>query len=321
VGRRVAARLGQAIVVVWMVATLAFVLIHAAPGDPFGFDAPNISEAVRAHWRAQFGYDRPLGTQYLLWLGNVARGNLGYSHSMHEPVRAALAGALPRTLLLMGVALVVSFALGILLALFQVEHRGTRRARWAGNVALFFYSVPDFWLALVMLLAFAYWVPVLPAGFPVDMVMHQYMSPAAAFLDRLRHLVLPASTLVLLTTASIARFQRNELLDVLPLDFVRTARAKGLSERRVVRRHVLRNALIPTITLFGLSLPALLGGSVFVETVFAWQGMGWLTVNAIGLRDYPLVLAGVLLGTVLVVLGNLAADVAYALADPRLRVD
>ena len=320
-GRRVAARLGQAIVVVWMVATLAFVLIHAAPGDPFGFDAPNISEAVRAHWRAQFGYDRPLGTQYLLWLGNVARGNLGYSHSMHEPVRAALAGALPRTLLLMGVALVVSFALGILLALFQVEHRGTRRARWAGNVALFFYSVPDFWLALVMLLAFAYWVPVLPAGFPVDMVMHQYMSPAAAFLDRLRHLVLPASTLVLLTTASIARFQRNELLDVLPLDFVRTARAKGLSERRVVRRHVLRNALIPTITLFGLSLPALLGGSVFVETVFAWQGMGWLTVNAIGLRDYPLVLAGVLLGTVLVVLGNLAADVAYALADPRLRVD
>ncbi len=320
-GRRVAARLGQAIVVVWMVATFAFVLIHAAPGDPFGFDAPTVTEAVRAHWRAEFGYDRPLGTQYLLWLGNVARGNLGYSHSMHEPVRAALANALPRTLLLMGVALVLSFVLGILLALFQVERRGTRRARWAGNIALFFYSVPDFWLALVIVLAFAYWLPILPAGYPVSLATHDYMSPFAAFVDRLRHLVLPALTLVLLTTAAIARFQRNELLDVLPLDFVRTARAKGLSERRVVRRHVLRNALIPTITLFGLSLPALLGGSVFVETVFSWQGMGWLTVNAIGMRDYPLVLAGVLVGTVMVIAGNLMADVAYAVADPRLRVD
>lgn len=320
-GRRVAARLGQAVVVVWIVATLAFVLIHAAPGDPFSFDAPTVSEAVRAHWRAEFGYDRPLATQYLLWLGNLARGNLGYSHSMHEPVRDALAAALPRTLLLMAVALVGAFVLGILLALFQVEHRGTRRARWAGNVALFFYSVPDFWLALVMVLAFAYWLPILPAGYPVSMATHDYMAPLAAFVDRLRHLVLPALTLVLLTTAGIARFQRNELLDVLPLDFVRTARAKGLSERQVVRRHVLRNALIPTITLFGLSMPTLLGGSVFVEKVFAWQGMGWVVVNAIGLRDYPMVLAGVLVGTVMVILGNLAADLAYGLADPRLRVD
>lgn len=320
-GRRVAARLGQAVVVVWLVATLAFVLVHAAPGDPFGFDAPNVTEAVRAHWRAQFGYDRPLGTQYLLWLGNVARGNLGYSHSMHEPVRDALANALPRTLLLMGVAVALSFLLGVLLALYQVANDGRQRARWAGRVALFFYSVPDFWLALVLLLAFAYWLPVLPAGFPVDMTMHAYMAPGAALLDRVRHLVLPALTLVLLTTASIARFQRNELLEVLPLDFVRTARAKGVPERQVLRRHVLRNALIPTITLFGLSLPALLGGSVFVEKVFAWQGMGWLIVNAIGLRDYPLVLAGVLVSTVLVIAGNLLADVAYAIADPRLRVD
>jgi peptide/nickel transport system permease protein len=321
VGRRVAARLGQAVVVVWIVATLAFVLIHAAPGDPFSFDAPTVSMAVRAHWRAQRGLDRPLATQYVVWLENLARGDLGYSTSMHEPVRAALAAALPRTLLLMGVALVCSFALGILLALFQVEYRGTRRARWAGNLALFFYSVPDFWLALVMVLAFAYWLPILPAGYPVEMATHDFMAPMAAFVDRLRHLVLPALTLVLLTTAGIARFQRNELLEVLPLDFVRTARAKGLPERRVVRRHVLRNALIPTITLFGLSMPALLGGAVFVEKVFSWQGMGWLIVNAIGLRDYDMVLGGVLVGTVMVILGNFIADLAYGLADPRLRVD
>ena len=320
-GRRVAARLGQAIVVLWTVATLAFVLIHAAPGDPFGFDAPNLTEAVRAHWRAEFGYDKPLLTQYGLWLRNLATGDLGYSHSLHEPVRAALAVALPRTLLLMGVAVVLSFAFGIVLAVFQVERHGTRRARWAGNVALFFYSVPDFWLALVVLLAFAYWIPILPAGYPVDMTMHAYMTPWAAFLDHVRHLILPAATLILLTTAAVARFQRAELLEILPLDFVRTARAKGIPEHRVLRVHVLRNALIPMISLFGLALPALLGGSVFVERVFSWQGMGSLTVTAIGTRDYPLVLAGVLVGSAMVVVGNLLADLAYAYADPRLRVD
>jgi len=152
------------------------------------------------------------------------------------------------------------------------------------------------------------------------MIMHDYLAPWPAFVDRLRHLVLPALTLTLLTTAGIARFQRNELLDVLPLDFVRTARAKGLDERAVLHRHVLRNALMPTITLIGLALPALLGGSVFVEKVFSWQGMGWVTVNAIAMRDYPLVLAGVLIGTVMVIAGNLVADLAYAFADPRLRV-
>ncbi len=319
-GRRVAARFGQAIVVLWIVTTLAFVLIHAAPGDPFGFDAPNVTPAVRAQWRAQFGYDRSLPAQYGLWLGNLARGDFGYSTSLHEPVRDAIADALPRTLLLMGAAVIASFAFGIGLALFQVRHRGRRRGRWAGHVALFFYSLPDFWLALVLLLAFAYWWPVLPPGHPVDMVMHDYMAPLPALIDRLRHLVLPAATLTLLTTAGVARFQRNELLDVLPLDFVRTARAKGLDERTVLRRHVLRNALIPTITLAGLALPALLSGSVFVEKVFSWQGMGWLTVNAIGLRDYPLVLAGVMVGTVMVVAGSLVADLAYLAADPRLRV-
>lgn len=319
-GRRVGARVVQAIVVLWVVATLAFVLIHAAPGDPFGFDAPSVTPAVRAQWRHLYGYDRPLPVQYGLWLRNLARGDLGYSTSLHEPVRAALADALPRTLYLMAVAVVASFALGIALALFQVRHPGTRRARWAGTTALFFYSLPDFWLALILLLAFAYWWPILPAGYPVDMVMHAYLAPWPALLDRLRHLVLPALTLTLLTTAGVARFQRQELLDVLPLDFVRTARAKGLDERTVVRRHVLRNALMPTITLFGLAVPALLGGSVFVEKIYSWQGMGWLTVTAIGMRDYPLVLAGALVGTVMVVLGNLAADLAYLAADPRLRV-
>ncbi len=320
-GRRVAARFGQAVIVLWVVTTLAFVLIHAAPGDPFGFDAPSVTPAVRARWRAQFGYDRPLPEQYARWLGNLARGDFGYSTSLHEPVRAAIADALPRTLYLMGAAVVASFALGIALALYQVRHRGARRGRWAGHLALFFYSLPDFWLALVLLLVFAYWWPVLPPGNPVDLATHAYLAPWPALVDRLRHLVLPAGTLVLLTTAGVARFQRHELLDVLPLDFVRTARAKGLDDGAVLRRHVLRNALIPTITLVGLSLPALLGGSVFVEKIFAWQGMGWLTVNAIGMRDYPLVLAGVMIGTVMVVAGSLVADLAYLAADPRLRVD
>jgi peptide/nickel transport system permease protein len=319
VARRLLARLGQAAVVLWVVLSAVFLLIHAAPGDPFSFDAPNISPAIRAQWRAAFGYDRPLGEQYVRYLSSALHGDLGYSHSMHEPVRDALAAALPRTLLLMGVALALSFALGVWLALVEVRYAGTWRARLTHRVALFFYSLPDFWLALVMLMAFAYWLPLFPAGGIVDPVLHDYMSRGRALLDLLRHLVLPALTLTLLSAAAILRYQRSELLEVLPMDFVRTARAKGLDEHTVLRRHVLRNALLPVITLLGLAFPALLGGALFVEKVFAWPGMGYLAASAIDARDYPLVLASVVVGSCMVIIGNLAADVLYRLADPRLR--
>jgi peptide/nickel transport system permease protein len=319
VRRYVAARLLQSLIVVVLVATIGFLLIRLAPGDPFAYDLPNVSPAVRAQLRAQFGYDRPLLEQYGRYLGAVAHGDLGYSHSLRAPVREVLASRLPNTLLLMGVAVLISLAAGVVLGALQAAWRDSRFDRWTSGVLLFCYSLPDFWVALLLMLAFALWIPVLPSSGMVDAVMHEMMPPWAAFVDRLRHLVLPVLSLVLGTTAAIARYQRASMLEVLPLDFVRTARAKGLPERLVVGRHALRNALLPIVTLLGLSVPALVGGAVFVETVFGWPGMGALAVTAIGTRDYDLVTASVVVGGVMVVLGNLLADMLYAVVDPRLR--
>ncbi|HEX5436289.1 MAG TPA: ABC transporter permease [Gemmatimonadaceae bacterium] len=310
----------QAVVIVFLVATLSFLLLHLAPGDPFTtLQNPNITETVRQRWRAAYGLDRPLPEQYLRYLGTVARGQLGYSYSLHEPVLNALATALPNTLVLMAAALAASFALGILLGLVQARHRGSALDHGIGTLSLFFYSMPDFWLAIMMLLAFAYWLPIFPVTGMFDPVMHAMYGFWGRMADRAWHLVLPATTLTLLSAAFIARYQRAAVLDVLQDDFVRTARAKGVGERAILVRHVLRNALLPVITLLGLALPALLGGAVFVEKIFAWPGMGYLTVRAIATRDYPLVTAAMIVGAVLVAAGNLLADVLYAVVDPRLR--
>jgi len=320
VARFVAARLAHAIVVCFLVTTVAFFLLHAAPGDPFSFDNPRISAAIRDEWRAQFGYDRPLLEQYGRYLGSIATGRLGFSHSLHIPVGEAIASAIPRTLGLMGLALAISFPFGMWLGVFESRRRGTTSARIANGASLLMSSLPNFWVALMLLLGFAYWLPVFPAGGLVDVLMHDYMSPARALLDRVQHLVLPLLALTLVATAVIARFQRAALQEALTADFVRTARAKGVHDDAVVGRHVLRNALLPMITLAGLTFPALLGGAVFVEKIFTWPGMGLLVTNAIGARDYPLVLAGVQVGAFMVAAGSVLADIAYGIADPRIRV-
>lgn len=305
-----------------MVTTLTFVLVHLAPGDPISaaLDRPGVTEAVRQQWRESFGLDKPLAEQYVRWVANAARGELGYSFSHRRPVRDVLADTLPRTILLAGLSFALSFLVGIGVGVLQAERPGGARDRWLGRVLLLLYSVPDFWLALIALLAFAYWLPILPAGGIVDPVMHDYLSAGGRIADRLKHLVLPVLTLTLLSAASIARYQRSALLDVLPSDWMRTALAKGLSWRSAVRQHAVRNALLPTITLAGLWLPALAAGAVFIEKVFSWPGMGLATVNAIGARDYPLVTAGVLAISVLVVVGALLADIAVAFVDPRVRL-
>lgn len=320
--RYLAGRLLQAVGVVLMVTTLTFVLVHLAPGDPIStaLDRPGVTEAVRQQWRESFGLDKPLGVQYVRWVANAARGQLGYSFSYRRPVRDVLADTLPRTMLLGGLALVLSFVLGVLAGVLQAERPGGARDRWLGRLLLLLYSVPDFWLALVALLVFAYRLPLFPAGGIVDPVMYDYLPAGARVVDRLRHLVLPVVTLTLLSAAAIARYQRTALLDVLPSDWMRTALAKGLSWRAAVRRHAVRNALLSTITLAGLWLPTLATGAVFIEKVFSWPGMGLATVNAIGARDYPLVTAGVLAISVLVVIGALLADLAVAFADPRVRL-
>ena len=304
-------RLLQAVAIVFIVATVVFVLIHLAPGDPFStaIDNPNVTEAIRARWRAEYGLDRPIAEQYLRYLASIARGDLGWSFSMQRPVASVLADALPNTLLLAGTALLLGFAGGITLGVVQAQRAGTRTDRVLGAVSLFFYAIPDFWLALMVMLLLAYWVPIFPVAGAVDPVMYDSWGFA-------RHLVLPALTLALLVAAGIARYQRAELLRVLPEEFVRTARAKGLSERRVMLRHALRNALIPIVSLVGLALPVLFTGAVFVERVFAWPGMGWVVLNAVGTRDYPLVTAGVILLTLLV-----QGPLLPAVVDARSQTD
>ena len=319
--RYLAQRLAQAAVIVAIVAAITFALIHLAPGDPFSavMDNPNVSEAVRQTLRAQYGLDRPLPEQFVRYVSSLAHGELGWSFSHERPVREVLGSALPNTLLLMGVALVGSFTLGIFIALIQVARRGSVTDHVLSGVSLFFFSMPDFWLAILALLTFTYWLPIFPVGGAVDPVMHEYLGLGGRLVDRLRHLALPALTLTVLASAVVARYQRAALLDVLPADYIRTARVKGLTEREILRRHALRNALLPIISLVGLSFPALLTGAFFVEKIFAWPGMGYAVVNAIGTRDYPLVVGGVIIGSIMVTLGSLLSDLLYALADPRLR--
>jgi peptide/nickel transport system permease protein len=328
-----ARRLGQAAIIVAFVATISFVLIHIAPGDPFSavLDNPNVSETVRQTLRAQYGLDKPLPEQFTRYIGALARGDLGWSFSHDRPVLEVLASALPNTLQLMAIALVGSFALGvlialvgsfalgILIALIQVAKRGTATDHALSGLTLFLISMPDFWLGILALLAFTYWMPLFPVGGAVDPVMHEYMGLGARIVDRLWHIVLPALTLTILAAGGVARYQRAALIDVLPADYIRTARLKGLTEREILRRHALRNALLPIISLMGLAFPALLTGAFFIEKIFAWPGMGLAVVNAIYTRDYPLVVGGVIIGSIMVTLGSLLADLLYAWADPRLR--
>jgi peptide/nickel transport system permease protein len=317
--RKLAARLGQSLIVVIIVTTISFFVIRSAPGDPFSYDSPRVTPAIRAQWRAQFGYDRPLVEQYVRYVTSVAHGELGYSVGMHQSVAEVLADTLPRTLLLTSISFALSFFLGMAIGVFQAARRGQWFDRVSSGTLVVFYSVPDFWAALMIMLLFTYWIPVLPPGGMVDRAVHDYMTPWPAFVDRVKHLILPVSALTLLTMAGVARYQRSALLEVLPSDYIRTARAKGVSERAILWRHALRTALTPMITLAGLFIPPLLCGALFVEKVFNWPGMGLAAANAISGRDYDLVTAVVIVGSLLVVIGNLVADLLQMTLDPRVR--
>lgn len=318
-GRYLAGRLLQALVTVALVATVTFVLLHLAPGDVVStLQDGRMSVEVGDRLRAQYGLDRPLPEQYARYLASLARGDLGWSPTLNVPVRTALAHRLPNTLLLMGVALVVAFAGGIAIGVAQARRPGSWADRAAGALSMAIHALPDFWLATILLLALGYWWPLFPPGGTGDPMIYDSLSPLGRALDRLYHLALPAATLALLTFAAVARHQRAALLEVAHEDFVRTARAKGLGERGVMR-HTLRNALLPVITLLGLSMPALVGGAVFVERVFSWPGMGMLAIEAVARRDYWVVTACSIVVSAMVAAGTLLADLLHAVADPRVR--
>jgi peptide/nickel transport system permease protein len=312
-------RVAQGLLIVWLTTTFTFFLIHAAPGEPFSgyLEDPRATAEMRDALRARYALDRPVAEQYVHYLRTVATGDLGESFTYQRSVRSILADAVPRTLLLMGTALLIGFAGGIALGAIQGSRAGGWFDRLTGGIAVLIAALPDFWLALLALMLFAgTWIPI--AGFTTPT-----LSPSAPFvaraIDVLKHLILPAGVLALLISATVSRYQRAAMIDTLPNTWLRTARAKGVGERAIVFRHALRNALLPIITLGGLAVPALLGGAVFVEMTFAWQGMGSLAVQAVGDRDYPLVLAIVIMSSAFVVFGAAIADLTQAAADPRLR--
>ena len=319
--RFLAVRVAQAAAIVFLVATLTFVLIHLAPGNPFtaGGEGMLIPPEIVEQQRRNFGLDRPLPVQYVRYVTNVLRGDFGYSYATHRPVREAFLERVPNTLLLAGTGLIIMFTVGIALGAIQGSRPGSRTDDVLSLLTLGLYSTPVFWLGLMLLLVFAQGLDWFPVGGTHDAVVYPYLSGLGKIGSRLRHLVLPAMALGLVGAAVTARYQRAAMFDVIRQDFLRTARAKGLTERVVLTRHALRNALLPTITLFGLAFPVLLSGAVLVESVFAWPGLGRLAIDAVHQRDYAVVTGAAIVTAFMVVLGNLIADVLYHVVDPRTR--
>lgn len=272
-----------------------------------------------AQLRALYGLDQPLHRQFVEFVRGVSKADLGTSIEHGLPVTTLLASRVPATLLLGGAAILLNFTLGLWLGVRQAERRGSREDHALTVLSLAGYATPSFWLALVL----AWLVGIRLGWLPVAGMRNPLLSPDAPWtaraLDVAAHLVLPALTLSIVTIAGTMRYQRSALLEVLRLPFIGTARAKGLPEATVVWRHAWRNALFPVITLFGLWLPLLVTGSVFVEMVFAWPGLGSLAASAASSRDYPLVMGAALLAAGLVVAAGLLTDLAYALLDPRVR--
>ncbi len=313
--------------IVLFVVTVTFVLVNLAPGDPARlWAAPGASEPELEAARRALGLDRPILTRYASWLANFLRGDWGVSLVQQRPVVHVIRDALPHTLLLSVSSLVVTYVGGVLIGIVQAIRHRTAADTGLTLTTLLIYGMPAYWLAIMLVLVFSYaaarygwpaWLRFPALG--VTSLDAEFMSPAGRAIDRLRHLTLPLITLGAIGVAGAARFVRGSVLDVRGLAFVQTALAKGIAPLAVELRHVLRNALLPIITLLGLSLPALFSGTVFVEVIFAWPGMGRVMVDAVSGRDYPVVMATTAIFATLVVLGNLLADVLYGIADPRIR--
>ena len=308
-------RAAHALTVVFVVCTVTFILVHLAPGGPAVLADPKLSREEQAAIEERLGLDQPVTTQYGLWMTRVARGDLGESFLYEVPNRRAIAERLPNTVLLAGTALLLSVLLAVPLGLWSAMRRGGMVDRVVSGVAFVAMAVPTFWLAIGAIFTFAIAFPLFPAGGATT------AGAAGGVADRLRHLVMPAAVLAAVTTAELLRYMRSSAQTALQQPFVRVARAKGLRERTVAWRHVLRTALIPVVTALGIQLPRLIGGAAITETVFAWPGLGRLGVQAALGRDYPLVMAITLFVSAAVVMVNLLLDLVYLWIDPRIRLE
>ena len=309
-------RIGHSLVLLVLVSIVGFAVLNLAPGGPLSQFAlaPGMSQADIDRIAAQMGLDRPLPVQYLEWFSRLFLGDWGNSFRDGVPVLEVIGRHLFATLLLMLSSTVVSVGLGTLVGVMGATRRYSTFDYAATVVAMVALSIPTFWFGLVAIYVFALELGWLPSG-------NMYTIGDGSFLDYIEHLILPSLVLALVNVAIWSRYMRSSMLDVIDQDYVRTARAKGLPRRRVLYGHVMRNALIPMITLAGLQLPTLLSGALVTETVFTWPGMGRLFLDSLGYQDYPVVMGLLMFTAILVLIGNLLADVFVAAADPRVRLE
>ncbi len=314
-------RVAKGILVVLAIVILDFALIHLAPGDPASVMAGEsgaTDEAFLQQLRAKFGLDQPLLTQLGLYLWGVVRLDLGFSYRQQMPVIDLVMNRLPATLLLTGAAFAFSLTVGVAMGAWAAANKGRPLDRLITTIALVFYATPLFWMALMAVLIFSVWLDWLPAFGMREVGAN--VSLMEGVLDVARHLVLPAVTLGLFFMAVYVRMTRSSMIEVGRQDFIKTLRAKGLSERVILRRHVLRNAILPVVSLAGIQAGQMVGGAVMTETVFAWPGIGRLMYEALIQRDYNLLLGVFVVSAAMVVVFNILTDLVYRMVDPRIEV-
>lgn len=302
---------------------VCFVVIHLAPGSPTDLQTdlnPRVSAEAKARLQAMYDLDKPVYEQYLLWVGRLATLDLGRSFSPdHRPVIDKIAERIPITIIINILSMLLIILVAIPIGVLSAVRQDSLFDRVTAVVVFVGFAVPTFWLALLLMILFGVnlsWLPI--SG--IRSLNYEYLPPLAAVLDLLKHLILPVLLSAFGGLAGLSRYMRSNMLEVIRQDYITTARAKGLSERVVIYKHALRNALLPVITILGLSVPGLIGGSVIFETIFAIPGMGQLFYMSVMSRDYPVVMGILFIGAVLTLIGNLVADVSYAVADPRIRV-
>jgi len=302
---------------------VCFVVIHLAPGSPTDLQTdlnPRVSAEAKARLQSMYDLDKPIYQQYLLWIGRLATLDLGQSFSPdHRPVIDKIAERIPITIIINVLSMVLIILIAIPIGVLSAVRQDSLFDKVTAVIVFIGFAVPTFWLALLLMILFGVdlgWLPI--SG--IRSLNYEYLPPLAATIDLLKHLILPVLLSAFGGLAGLSRYMRSNMLEVIRQDYITTARAKGLSERVVIYRHALRNALLPVITILGLSIPGLIGGSVIFETIFAIPGMGQLFYMSVMSRDYPVVMGILFIGAVLTLVGNLVADISYAVADPRIRV-
>jgi len=302
---------------------VCFFVMHLAPGLPTDLQTqmnPKSTIEMKERLKTMYELDKPVHEQYWSWLKKLSRGDLGISFSSdHRPVTAKIMERLPITIILEFLSLIIIIAISVPIGVLSAVHQDSIFDKVTGVLVFIGFAVPTFWLALLLMIFFGIhlgWLPI--SG--LRSLNYEYLTPWSQFVDLVKHLVLPVFISAFGGLAGLSRYMRANMLEVIRQDYIMTARAKGLSERDVIYKHALRNALLPAITILGLSIPGLIGGSVIFETIFAIPGMGQLFYMSVMARDYPTVMGILLIGAILTLLGNLIADVSYALADPRIRI-